>query len=69
MMVSTDKEFRRAAIVNVKAAVTDCAGELESFTVTPMEYVPLSVEVPDKIPVDAPRERPAGSRPDVILHV
>jgi hypothetical protein len=53
----------------VRAAVADCAGEPASLTFTPREKVPLTVGVPEMVPVDAARDIPCGSCPEVMLHV
>jgi len=57
-----------AATESVTVTVAVLAGELESFTLTLMEKLPLAVGVPETIPVLAPRASPAGRLPDVIDH-
>jgi hypothetical protein len=50
-------------------AVAVCAGELESFTCTVNEKVPEAVGVPLIVPVEAVKDKPAGSEPLVRLQV
>jgi hypothetical protein len=56
------------ATVNISVAAVVCCGELASLTATPMVKVPLTVGVPEMMPPEAERARPAGSWPEVIDH-
>jgi hypothetical protein len=58
-----------AATDNVNVALADCLGELVSVTVTPNVKFPLAAGVPEMTPVEAARETPAGSWPELMLHV
>jgi hypothetical protein len=42
---------------------------LESVTVTPKLDVPVAVGLPEIVPLDALRTRPAGSSPDEVAYV
>jgi hypothetical protein len=46
-----------------------CTVALESFTVTPMEKLPLAVGMPEIIPVPVPNLSPAGKLPEEIVQV
>ncbi len=58
-----------AATVMEVAADWVCAGLLLSVTVTVKLEVPLAVGVPEMMPVDGDRLRPAGRVPEVIDQV
>jgi hypothetical protein len=58
-----------AATDKVSATVAVCCGEPLSVAVTPKEKVPLAVGVPEIAPVEAAKDMPAGSEPELILQV
>jgi hypothetical protein len=55
-----------AAITKVKVEFVVCCGDPLSFTVTPKVKVPVTVGVPEITPLDADRDNPAGSWPELI---
>lgn len=50
-------------------AVAVCGEELESVTVTEKLDVAMAVGVPETMPVEGERKRPAGSCPEETDHV
>ena len=58
-----------AAIERARVAFAVCAAALESFTVTPMEKLPLAVGMPEMIPVPMPRLSPDDRPPEEIVQV
>jgi hypothetical protein len=65
----TNDAAPRAATDKVRVAVADRCGEPPSITVTPREKFPLTEGVPKIIPLDAVRDIPDGSWPEVMLQV
>jgi hypothetical protein len=57
------------ATAMLKLADAVVAGEPESVTLTVKLEVPAVVGIPEIVPVDAVRVRPAGNAPEVILQL
>jgi hypothetical protein len=58
-----------AAMERGRVTVAVCAVAAESLTITVTLKLPLEVDVPEMIPVVAPRLRPAGRLPPAIDQV
>jgi hypothetical protein len=57
-----------AATVKVRVALVEFVDDPKSFNFTPNENRPLTVGVPEMIPLVAARDSPAGRLPELMLH-
>ena len=58
-----------AAMLRENVRVAVCCVELESLTTTAIEKLPLTVGVPERLPVVAERLSPAGRLPEPVDQV
>ena len=57
-----------AATVKVRVALVEFVDDPKSFNFTPNENFPLTVGVPEMIPLAAARDSPDGRLPELMLH-
>jgi hypothetical protein len=57
-----------AATVKVRVALVEFVDDPKSFNFTPNENRPLTVGVPEMIPLAAARDSPDGRLPELMLH-
>jgi hypothetical protein len=58
-----------AATVKVRVALVEFVDDPKSFNFTPNENRPLTVGVPEMIPLVAARDSPDGRLPELMLHL